>query len=709
MLAARSVFGWLLLAVTTCRADGPALQKHEFRETHMGAEVKLVLYTIDDATARRASRAAFDRVGALDKTLSDYDPESELMRLCDRAGGPPVPVSADLFEVLERSQEMSRRSGGAFDITVGPVVRLWRRARRQRKLPDPELLAKARELVDYRNVVLDRATRSVRLIRTGMKLDLGGIAKGHAASEAIAVLKKQGVQRALAALAGDIAVGEPPPGEADWSIGIAALENPDGPPARYLHLANAAVSTAGDTERFVEIGGVRYSHIVDPETGVGVVERASVTVVAPDGATADSLDTAAYILGRERGLALIERTPESAGLIQRREGQTVRTYESKRMRNHLVPRDAPRNGSDSGCNLGTPAYNALRGLRIGSTERRIREEGSAMPLACTAAFVALSVCCAAAPVAGPEVLELKDGHRIVGEIVADKQNAYYVDLGFDVIKVPKDQVVDRHKPDQAGKTDQPTPGVADADPKGFYSVTSLKLRPVKELVHQYGEAVISVETPSGLGSGFIVNVDGYAVTNNHVIEGETRISAVLYENTASGLARRRIENVEIVALNPFVDLALLKLTPPKDLKLAHVALGSLDEMNAGDGVFAVGNPLGLERSVSQGILSTLNRNFQGLIYLQTDAAINPGNSGGPLFNLKGEVVGVTNMKASFGDNLGFAIPINYVKDFLRNRDAFSYDKDNPNTGYRYVDPPRRLRPGGPSRRISSGGGTESSK
>jgi serine protease Do len=296
---------------------------------------------------------------------------------------------------------------------------------------------------------------------------------------------------------------------------------------------------------------------------------------------------------------------------------------------------------------------------------------------------------------GPDVIELRDGHRIVGEVVREKTSAIYIDLGFDIVKVPRDQIVDRHKLDEPEKAASAAAAPAEPDAKGFYKTAALKVRPVKELVHQYGEGVVSIETPSGLGSGFIVNEDGYAVTNNHVIEGETRISAVLYENSSSGLARRRIDNVEIIALNPFVDLALLKLTPPKDLKLVPVILGSLDELNAGDGVFAVGNPLGLERSVSQGILSTLNRNFQGLIYLQTDAAINPGNSGGPLFSLKGEVVGVTNMKATMGDNLGFAIPVNYVKDFLRNREAFAYDKDNPNTGYRYIDPPRRLRAGTP--------------
>lgn len=326
-----------------------------------------------------------------------------------------------------------------------------------------------------------------------------------------------------------------------------------------------------------------------------------------------------------------------------------------------------------------------------------------MPPLSVVAVGLLSLCAADVTTAGPgpEVLELKDGHQVVGEIIADKQNAYYVDLGYDVLKVPKDQVLDRHKPREASKAANGPALVPDADPKGFYATTPLRVRPVKELVHEFGEAVISVETPSGKGSGFIVNNDGYAVTNNHVIEGETRISAVLYQNASSGLARKRIENVEIVALNPFVDLALLKLPPQKDLKLGRVVLGSLDEMNAGDGVFAIGNPLGLERSVSQGILSTLNRNFQGLIYLQTDAAINPGNSGGPLFNLKGEVIGVTNMKLTQGDNLGFAIPINYVKDFLRNREAFAYDKDNPNTGYRYLDPPRRLRAGGAAVRSSS--------
>ncbi len=303
---------------------------------------------------------------------------------------------------------------------------------------------------------------------------------------------------------------------------------------------------------------------------------------------------------------------------------------------------------------------------------------------------------ASASFADSDVIELKDGHQVVGEVIAEKPGLLIVDLGFDVIKVPRDQVVSRRKGDEAAKA-APGPVVsgADVDPSGFFKTGDLKATPVKDVVRRFGEAVISIETPGGKGSGFILNDEGYAVTNHHVIDGETRISAILYENTANGLRRRRIEDVAIVALNPFVDLALLKLPPQTDLKLGHVYLGSLDDLNAGDGVFAVGNPLGLERSVSQGIVSTRNRNFEGLVYLQTDTAINPGNSGGPLFNLRGEVIGVTNMKSTMGENLGFAIPINYVKDFLKNREAFSFDKDNPNTGHRYLDPPRRLKPAAP--------------
>ena len=296
---------------------GPELRRFEAVETHMGSPFKVILYTSDDATASRAHRAAFDRIKALDLALSDYNPESELMRLCDRAGGPPVKISDDLFDVLARSRDMAERSRGAFDPTIAPVVRLWRRSRREKKLPDPETLAKARALVGYRKLTLDPAAKTARL-EAGVRLDLGGIAKGYASDEAIKTLKSLGITRALVAGAGDIVVSDPPPGEPGWTIAIAGLDGATGGPGgRSLTLSKSAVSTSGDAAQFVEIGGVRYSHVVDPRTGVGLVGRCSVTVVARDGGTADALDTAASILGPIEGLALVAGVPGAEVLMVR--------------------------------------------------------------------------------------------------------------------------------------------------------------------------------------------------------------------------------------------------------------------------------------------------------------------------------------------------------------------------------------------------------
>ncbi len=324
-------------------------------------------------------------------------------------------------------------------------------------------------------------------------------------------------------------------------------------------------------------------------------------------------------------------------------------------------------------------------------------------------LLALLAASAHADSPAPERVELRDGRVIFAEVIAEKAQALYLDLGFDLLRIPLDQIVKR-SPALAGvpgPAPAPAASAVTRPADGFYSPSDGQARsqPVNDLVRNLGPAVVSIETPSGSGSGFLINEDGYAITNHHVIDQETRIAAVVYERTAGGLTRRRIENVEIVALNAFLDLALLKIPLPADLNLPFVRLGNLDEISAGDGVFAIGTPLGLERSVSQGILSSLNRNFEGLVFLQTDTAINPGNSGGPLFNMRGEVIGVTNMKAAGGENLGFAIPVSYLADFLRHREAFSFSKENPNTGYSYLDPPRRRRPGTMPASVLAAGGS----
>jgi thiamine biosynthesis lipoprotein len=309
----------LLFAAVGAAARGgeePALSRFSFTEPHMGTRFQVLVWAPDEDAARKAAKAAFARVAALNGIMSDYEATSELMRLCARAGGPPVPVSAELFFVLSRAQQVSRQSDGAFDVTVGPVVRLWRRARRTRKLPDPEKLAAARDLVGYRNVRLDEKARTVQLLKAGMQLDLGGIAKGYAADEALAVLKKHGLPRALVAAGGDIAVGAPPPGAEGWKVAIAPLPG-EKVGDRHMLLRDDAVSTSGDAEQFVEIDGKRYSHIIDPRTGQALVGRMSATVVAKKGIDSDSLTKVACVLGPERGLKLIEDAGASGRVVRR--------------------------------------------------------------------------------------------------------------------------------------------------------------------------------------------------------------------------------------------------------------------------------------------------------------------------------------------------------------------------------------------------------
>jgi thiamine biosynthesis lipoprotein len=337
-LPAAALWLWVpVLAAGASLGQGPApeepLVRFEYEETHMASPFKIVLYSTDRATARRACRAAFDRIAALDAILSDYDPESELSRLSLSSGKNPVPASADLFDVLARSRSIYERSDGAFDVTIAPVGRLWRRARRDRKLPDPMRLSDALKLVGSDRMLLDRAARTVWLKTPGMKLDVGGIAKGYAAQEALEVLKQARHGRALVGGAGDIVVGDPPPGTKGWTIAIAPLEpGQPGPTPPTLLLSNAAVSTAGDAERFVIIDGRRYSHIINPKTGLAVEDRASVTVVAADGATADALETTVYILGPERGLKLVDDTPGAAAIYLRSTPQGIKTFESSRFK-----------------------------------------------------------------------------------------------------------------------------------------------------------------------------------------------------------------------------------------------------------------------------------------------------------------------------------------------------------------------------------------
>jgi serine protease Do len=297
---------------------------------------------------------------------------------------------------------------------------------------------------------------------------------------------------------------------------------------------------------------------------------------------------------------------------------------------------------------------------------------------------------------GNDTLQLKDKASITGKILAEKPDQVVVDLGYTVIVVPRTQVirVTRGVGPEVSALAISAGGLSGGPRKeSMYSTPSngSQERNVRELVQQLGEAVVHVRTPSGLGSGFIINEEGYLITNFHVIENETQISIEVYQQRNGQLERKSYKQVRIIAMNKFADLALLKIEDKETGKFAWVVLGDSDNLSVGERVFAIGSPLGLERTMTEGIISTKTRELQGELYLQTTAQINPGNSGGPLFNLRGDVVGVTNMKINFVEGLGFAIPVENVKYFLNHRDAFAYDNDNPSNPYRYLEPPSRVK------------------
>jgi serine protease Do len=318
-------------------------------------------------------------------------------------------------------------------------------------------------------------------------------------------------------------------------------------------------------------------------------------------------------------------------------------------------------------------------------------------------FLALGT---AATVAAVDTLQLKDQASISGKILTEKRDQVAIDIGYTVLVVPKNQITrivtdeEAQKSLQLAQKNKPVPSANSGSSPAKPTVTAKFFQSpagpaqeltVRELVEHLGESVVQVRTPGGLGSGFIIHEDGYLITNFHVIEGETQISVEVYQQMKGQLDRHSYRQVRIIAMNKYADLALLKIEDKDAPKFARVVLGDSETMDVGERAFAIGSPLGLERTVTEGIISTKSREMQGDLYLQTTAQINPGNSGGPLFNLRGEVIGVTNMKITFGEGLGFAIPIEIVKFFLNHRDAYAYDNDNPSNPYRYLEPPSRVK------------------
>jgi serine protease Do len=289
-----------------------------------------------------------------------------------------------------------------------------------------------------------------------------------------------------------------------------------------------------------------------------------------------------------------------------------------------------------------------------------------------------------------ETITLKQGQTVNAPILHKSTEKIVIDLGVTVISVPMEDVLNIEYDNQKNQFDdqaQQTPDFTDS--QSLYHQAQLPKTTIEKCLDHVSQGVVKVATPAGMGSGFFINERGYLITNHHVIAHETKIEVTVFEQKGKTFEKKRFKKVKIIAINPFVDLALLKVEDMGDTKPNFVYLGNFQDITAGQAVFAVGNPLGLERTVTNGVISTTNRAFEGLVYIQTNADINPGNSGGPLFDLSGQVIGVTNMGYIFFGGLGFAIPVDYVKHFIDNRESFAYDKDNPNSGFRYIQPDAR--------------------
>jgi FAD:protein FMN transferase len=327
-----------LFVFTGCSISERPADRYEFTSIHMGTQFQIVLYAEEEETAREAARASFERVEELNSIMSDYEEDSELNRLSRTSGsGEAMPVSEPLFRILDKSLHISEITGGMFDITVGPFTRLWRGLNRMQdpEMPDQTELNRLAERVGYEYIGLDEYARSVKLHRPDMQLDLGGIAKGYAADEVLNVLGEYGIHSALVNAGGDITIGAAPPGRDAWEVAV-PLQREAGASEHFgLKLSGTSVSTSGNLYQYLEIDGTKYSHIIDPRTGLGVTQQVQATVIAPDGASADAWASALNIMDPADGIRLINQQEGLEAYIERIDEGEISTWISEGFSNYV--------------------------------------------------------------------------------------------------------------------------------------------------------------------------------------------------------------------------------------------------------------------------------------------------------------------------------------------------------------------------------------
>lgn len=310
---------FVVTCTTGCASTNGRLKRFEYTGITMGVDARIVLFAADESTARNAARQAMAEMDALDQVMSDYRPDSELMQLCAQPTGTWVAISEPLADVIARGQALARASGGAFDMTAGALTQLWRTARREEKLPARDDIGSAMARMGWEHLEVDAPNRRARLTLPGMRLDLGGIGKGFAVDRAALALRQSNINSYLVSLAGDIALGNAPPGTVGWTITLDPGWDDGVNRVQSLHMANVSISTSGESMQFLEVDGKRYSHIIDPRNGQPIEKQRAVTVIALDTTTSDSLATALCVLDETAASDLLAQYTGCRALVQRRE------------------------------------------------------------------------------------------------------------------------------------------------------------------------------------------------------------------------------------------------------------------------------------------------------------------------------------------------------------------------------------------------------
>ena len=295
------ILSYLLALSTFCYSQ---TKKYTFSQPKMGSPLNITLYATDSIKANQIATEAYKIADSLNVIYSDYLANSELNLLSATSGTNEfMKVSSALWDILYLSVKASMRSKGAFDITVGSIVKIWRKARKEKVLPEGDVLNNNLQSVGYQYIILDSLTHSIKLLQPNTQLDLGGIAKGYVAQVMVDFCKTKGIEKVLVDAGGDLAMASQD--DKPWKIGV-TIPNSEELIPRYLILQNQAVATSGNMYQYIEINGKRYSHIVNPKTGLGVTHQRNVTVIAPNGETADWLATACSVLSVKKALRLVE-------------------------------------------------------------------------------------------------------------------------------------------------------------------------------------------------------------------------------------------------------------------------------------------------------------------------------------------------------------------------------------------------------------------